>query len=552
MLIAHSSDERAVADLLAVRSWIEQFFGCEDCRHNFLAMATGIAATVRTRDDAVLWMWQAHNSVNLRLAREQLQETTVYAGQENLYKYDPAAPKVAWPSAQDCPRCHRGCGLGGTAMATNDPLIWQPAADEWDVAAVLSFLNAFYDAVPTPATCRETPEGAERCAGPQLAAELNDINSVCCPGGACVGVPTSCTLACAGTFLQWWRSCTTSFAAGAPADLVAFAELCAPGSSGSSGGGGSGDHLPGTALGADLWNQVLSLCVRPRQVVNGQIISAFDYSRLVEQGVGGHRPAREAFDSYIAFLGNLPSAALDTLPPPARKALLINAYNALAVKTIVDQFVFAGPCAMVGIRDLGDHLESLPLCLSASLPLCLLTWWPSVGDVFSSVWVHPAGMLAGSRVSLDDVEKGDGASGLVGLLPSYHDPRIHSSVVCASVSCPDLATAAFTTANVEELLDARVQAWLAHTTKGLDLDVATGTIHASKIFDWYRSDFDGWVDPAALSARSGFRGFLEKYAPKAMLAQLRGLPDAAFEQSAVVYFDYDWSLNNVPTVGGGH
>ena len=27
---------------------------------------------------------------------------------------------------------------------------------------------------------------------------------------------------------------------------------------------------------------------------------------------------------------------------------------------------------------------------------------------------------------------------------------------------------------------------------------------------------------------------------------------AAFEQSAVVYFDYDWSLNNVPTVGGGH
>ena len=86
MLIAHSSDERAVADLLAVRSWIEQFFGCEDCRHNFLAMATGIAATVRTRDDAVLWMWQAHNSVNLRLAREQLQETTVYAGQENLYK----------------------------------------------------------------------------------------------------------------------------------------------------------------------------------------------------------------------------------------------------------------------------------------------------------------------------------------------------------------------------------------------------------------------------------------------------------------------------------
>ncbi len=519
MLVAHSSDERAATDLMTIRSWIEQFFGCEDCRNNFLAMSTGIATRVRGRDDAVLWLWQAHNAVNLRLAQEQLEETTAY-GQENLYKYDPAAPKVAWPSAQNCPRCHRSCGLGSSAVATNDPLIWQPAADEWDVAAVLAFLNAFYDAVPTPAACGSTPTGTDRCSGAQLAAELDDINSVCCPRVGCAGIPTSCTNTCAATFLPWWRSCSSTFAAGGPVDLMAFAEICAPRNA----------DLAGTELRADLWDQVLSSCVQPGQLVNGQLINAFDYSQLTDQGADGHRarPARVAFEAYIGFLAELPAGSLEALPQSSRKALLINAYNALAVKTIVDQFVFTGPTTMTGIRDLGD--------------------------VFSSVWVHTAGTLAGSSVSLDDVEKGDGTTGLVGLLPSYHDPRIHSSIICASVSCPDLSTSAFTAGNVEELLDARVQAWLAHTTKGLDLDVVTGTIHASKIFDWYRSDFDAWFDPASLSGRSGFRGFLEKYAPKRMMGQLRALPDASFEQHAIVYFDYDWSLNYAParTIGGGH
>ena len=67
------------------------------------------------------------------------------------------------------------------------------------------------------------------------------------------------------------------------------------------------------------------------------------------------------------------------------------------------------------------------------------------------MWKSTAGVLAGRPVSLDDVEKGTAPP--VGLLPSYRDPRIHASVVCASVSCPDLSATAFTAANVEALLD---------------------------------------------------------------------------------------------------
>ena len=57
---------------------------------------------------------------------------------------------------------------------------------------------------------------------------------------------------------------------------------------------------------------------------------------------------------------------------------------------------------------------------------------------------------------------------MVGLLHRFDriDPRIHAAVVCASVSCPDLAREAFTAENVEEMLDARARAWLAHPAKG--------------------------------------------------------------------------------------
>jgi hypothetical protein len=243
------------------------------------------------------------------------------------------------------------------------------------------------------------------------------------------------------------------------------------------------------------------------------LINAFDYAQLTQPGGS---PARASFDAYIGFLAALPAGAVDAFSPRARKALLINAYNALAVKIIVDHFVFAEPGAMASIKD--------------------------IGDIFSTVWTSTAGSLAGAAVSLDDVEKGTGP--LVGLLPSYRDPRIHSSVVCASVSCPDISATAFTPSNVEELLNERVSAWFTHTTKGLAVD-EYGVIYASKILDWYRSDFDGWTAPDGIG-NPGFRGFLQRFAPKDVADQMRGMPSSAFEHDSVQYFEYDWNLNQAP------
>lgn len=52
-----------------VRAWTEAFFRCEECRGHFLAELNSPAfAALASKRDAVLWIWEAHNRVNERIA----------------------------------------------------------------------------------------------------------------------------------------------------------------------------------------------------------------------------------------------------------------------------------------------------------------------------------------------------------------------------------------------------------------------------------------------------------------------------------------------------
>ena len=54
--------------LLVIADYVQQFFGCRRCAHHFQMMASFIDRDVTSREDAVLWLWQAHNQANGRLA----------------------------------------------------------------------------------------------------------------------------------------------------------------------------------------------------------------------------------------------------------------------------------------------------------------------------------------------------------------------------------------------------------------------------------------------------------------------------------------------------
>lgn len=92
--------------LKAMHGYIKNFFGCTDCAMHFQAMAArNRIFDVKDNDKAVLWLWIAHNEVNLRLAGDVTE--------------DPEHPKIQFPSVSRCPECRLARG------AWNLPAVYQ-------------------------------------------------------------------------------------------------------------------------------------------------------------------------------------------------------------------------------------------------------------------------------------------------------------------------------------------------------------------------------------------------------------------------------------------
>jgi len=102
-LAARSNDDSAGSDLATLRSAVEHFFDCEECRKHFLRIPL-TDSDMRDRRSVQLWWWKAHNVVNVRVK-----------GLEDQYEdWDPSFPKMQWPTAEECPHCWGAAGgVGG-------------------------------------------------------------------------------------------------------------------------------------------------------------------------------------------------------------------------------------------------------------------------------------------------------------------------------------------------------------------------------------------------------------------------------------------------------
>lgn len=209
----------------------------------------------------------------------------------------------------------------------------------------------------------------------------------------------------------------------------------------------------------------------------------FDYA--------GMKREEAALDAYLS---DLASAEIPSLPGNELAALFINAYNAYTVKTILDGMTQNGDFEIESIRE--------------------------IPEVFG-VAVHPVG---GHTLSLDDMEHGV-------LRPIFRDPRVHFAVNCASLSCPPLAEHAFTGAALEEQLEAATLRTLGDPDY---VRVEDGTVVLTKILDWFGDDF---TDPGNRGAEPTVAAFAARYSPDARAA----LDDN--ENAPVRFLDYDWALN---------
>jgi hypothetical protein len=185
-----------------------------------------------------------------------------------------------------------------------------------------------------------------------------------------------------------------------------------------------------------------------------------------------------------AYLANLGDARPEEMTPDEKKAFYVNAYNAMAIGIVLDRY------PVRSIRDIDGAFRTIRK------------------------------RIGGEELSLDDVES---------RLRKLEDPRFHFALVCVSEGCPALAPAAFTPGNISAELDREGRAFLADPKKNV-IDRARGRVVLSKIFDWYRREFEREAGSLAK--------FVARYVADRQTAEW--LSTAAPEPR---FLEYDWSLN---------
>ena len=193
------------------------------------------------------------------------------------------------------------------------------------------------------------------------------------------------------------------------------------------------------------------------------------------------------FQNYLKLVNRVDPQQLSTREE--RLAFWVNAYNAFAIKGILD----------------GLSPETL---------------WGRyrffIGQDYS---------VGGATINLYDLERKL-------LIPDFREPRIHFAIICASRSCPLLRSEAYSSNRLEDQLDEEARRFINDSSRNY-FDQEKKIAHLSKIFDWFTEDFE---------AHSGsLLQYVAQYVNDPDLAQdLRKTP------YHVEFLEYDWRLNGVP------
>lgn len=115
--------------LHAIHGFVKHYFGCTHCSQHFQEMADrNNIWKVKTKDDAVLWLWTAHNEVNRRLAGDNTE--------------DPAFPKIQYPTSDACPQCYQQViPVDGITPANSLTPLWNSGEVLYYLRRVYSLFN---------------------------------------------------------------------------------------------------------------------------------------------------------------------------------------------------------------------------------------------------------------------------------------------------------------------------------------------------------------------------------------------------------------------------
>jgi len=217
------------------------------------------------------------------------------------------------------------------------------------------------------------------------------------------------------------------------------------------------------------WGQIVQAHVRGGQV---------DYSAI---------QADNRLDGYLGKLNRIDPAKLPT--KHHQLAFWINAYNAFAVKGILDHY---SPMTLWG------------------------RYRYFIGRDYQ---------VGGTTINLYDLERQV-------LIEQFHEPLIHFAIVCASTSCPKLQSWAYQPDQLDQQLDHAAREFINDPTRNR-FDRQQRIASLSMIFQWFEKDFS--------AAAGSVLAYVARYVNDPELAKELGRPGYRIE-----FLEYDWSLNGTP------
>jgi hypothetical protein len=217
-------------------------------------------------------------------------------------------------------------------------------------------------------------------------------------------------------------------------------------------------------------------------------VALLDGGKASRVRYAGMARERAELKLYLEALSATPRAEFDGWTRPEQIAFLINAYNAFMVEKVLQRYP--------DIRSVWEF-----------------------GKLFGNPFKDEFFSLLGRKASLDWIEHEM-------LRKNYRDPRIHYAVNCASVGCPMLRPEPYVGTKLEEQLEDQARRFLSDASRNRYRD---GRLEVSKIFDWYKEDFE------------------PRDAYFARYAALLGADAASVRAARMTFLDYDWALNDSPS-----
>jgi Protein of unknown function, DUF547 len=190
-----------------------------------------------------------------------------------------------------------------------------------------------------------------------------------------------------------------------------------------------------------------------------------------------------------AFIDEMAAYDPGGLSGSEQLAFWINAYNALALHEVLERYPV-------------DTIRPAPFLIPER-----------------SFFVEAEHVVGGKNYNLDQIEND--------IIRKLGEPRIHFAINCASLSCPKLRNEAYNAQKLEDQLNLQAIAFINDSVRN-QFDVANNTARLSKIFDWFKKDFD---------SVGGVASYLSKFAQGDAKKLLQS------ESLVIRYLDYDWSLN---------